>query len=66
MNKTTVKAVNCPTCQKRVEWREENRHRPFCSERCELIDFGAWAGEKHSIAGEPVYFDDESDPHSLQ
>lgn len=46
--------VNCPTCQEIVPWREESTWRPFCSERCRLIDFGEWANERHSIAGEPV------------
>ena len=41
--------VNCPTCQQAVEWKPENRWRPFCSERCKQIDLGAWADEKYSI-----------------
>lgn len=45
--------VNCPTCSKQVEWKPENRFRPFCSARCKLIDLGDWAEEKHRIAGEP-------------
>lgn len=45
--------VKCPTCQKESEWNSENRFRPFCSERCKLIDLGEWAGESHRIAGEP-------------
>ncbi|MDH2997835.1 DNA gyrase inhibitor [Pasteurellaceae bacterium LFhippo2] len=46
---TTV--VNCPTCEKEVEWKEENKFRPFCSQRCKLIDLGEWASEGHVIAG---------------
>jgi len=34
-----------------VEWTEANKYRPFCSERCKLIDLGAWAEEKYSIPG---------------
>ena len=41
--------VNCPICAKPVEWRAENRYRPFCSERCKLIDLGAWATEKYRV-----------------
>ena len=26
-----------------------NAYRPFCSERCKLIDFGAWATEKYRV-----------------
>lgn len=48
-----VKIVSCPTCQKAVEWSEKSPWRPFCSERCRLIDLGEWADEGHSIPGEP-------------
>ena len=40
--------VKCPTCGRRTEY-EGNEHRPFCSERCKLIDFGAWANEEFSL-----------------
>jgi endogenous inhibitor of DNA gyrase (YacG/DUF329 family) len=36
-----------------MEWSTKNDYRPFCSERCKLIDLGAWASEEHSIPGEP-------------
>ena len=55
-----MRSVNCPNCQKEVEWREENESRPFCSERCRLVDFGDWANERHAIAGEPDYSDELS------
>ncbi|MFY9179584.1 MAG: DNA gyrase inhibitor YacG [Venatoribacter sp.] len=45
--------VKCPTCQKEVQWSSTNQYRPFCSERCKLIDFGAWASEEHAIPGKP-------------
>lgn len=38
----------CPICKKPVEWRD-NPHRPFCSERCQLIDFGNWADENYAV-----------------
>lgn len=44
-----IKRINCPTCQKIVEWKEENVFRPFCSQKCQLIDFGDWANEKNAI-----------------
>ncbi len=43
--------VNCPNCFKEVEW-EKNPFRPFCSERCRLIDLGGWASEKYKIPTE--------------
>ncbi|MCK5639724.1 MAG: DNA gyrase inhibitor YacG [Gammaproteobacteria bacterium] len=46
--------VKCPGCGKQIEWSEENQWRPFCSERCKLIDLGAWANEDHAIPGKPV------------
>ncbi|KKB61887.1 hypothetical protein WM40_20550 [Robbsia andropogonis] len=46
---TTVK---CPTCGASVEWKPENRFRPFCSERCKQIDLGAWAAEKYTISSD--------------
>ncbi|MBU2098321.1 MAG: DNA gyrase inhibitor YacG [Gammaproteobacteria bacterium] len=46
--------VNCPTCKEIVLWNDSSPWRPFCSERCKLIDFGEWASERHSIPGEPV------------
>lgn len=42
--------VNCPTCQKEVVWEAESRYRPFCSQRCQLIDLGEWANEEKRIA----------------
>jgi endogenous inhibitor of DNA gyrase (YacG/DUF329 family) len=42
--------VTCPQCGTAVEWSAANRFRPFCSERCKLIDLGAWASEKYRIA----------------
>ncbi|GEN25988.1 hypothetical protein HCU01_39370 [Halomonas cupida] len=46
--------VACPQCRKKVQWSDRNPFRPFCSERCRLIDLGAWADESHRIAGEPA------------
>ncbi len=49
--------VACPTCQTSVPWTAEQRYRPFCSDRCRLIDLGEWvAGEK--VITEPIEFDD--------
>jgi hypothetical protein len=43
------KIVACPTCGKEVEWRPENKWRPFCGERCKMIDLGEWATEKYKV-----------------
>ena len=41
--------VSCPRCGAQVAWSPENRYRPFCSERCKLIDLGDWAMEKFRV-----------------
>jgi len=56
MNKPRV--VPCPQCGKVVEWTPASRWRPFCSERCKLIDLGAWATEAYRI---PLAEPSESD-----
>jgi endogenous inhibitor of DNA gyrase (YacG/DUF329 family) len=44
--------VKCPTCGRLIEWSAQSPFRPFCSDRCRLIDLGAWLTEKHAIPGE--------------
>ncbi len=46
--------IPCPTCGKETIWSKENPYRPFCSDRCKLIDLGEWASETRKIPGEPV------------
>ncbi|MGL4476569.1 MAG: DNA gyrase inhibitor YacG [Shewanella sp.] len=41
--------VKCPTCQTLVPWNSDSLFRPFCSERCKLIDLGEWASESYAI-----------------
>jgi endogenous inhibitor of DNA gyrase (YacG/DUF329 family) len=41
--------LNCPTCQRAIAWSDEYPYRPFCSERCRLIDLGAWLSEQRAI-----------------
>jgi uncharacterized protein len=54
--------LRCPTCQRAIEWSDQFPYRPFCSERCRLIDLGAWLSEKHAIPGNPAAGPDESAP----
>ncbi|HQZ88117.1 MAG TPA: DNA gyrase inhibitor YacG [Gammaproteobacteria bacterium] len=44
-----MRALQCPNCQKPVEWTSEFPFRPFCSERCRMLDLGAWADNRYSI-----------------
>jgi len=59
-----LKTVKCPTCRAETHW-ENNPHRPFCSNRCQLIDLGAWATEKYRVSSEEFetdgYDDDDDD-----
>ena len=41
--------ISCPTCGSLITYNSKNQFRPFCSERCKLIDLGAWADEKYRI-----------------
>jgi uncharacterized protein len=43
--------LRCPTCKREIAWSEQFPHRPFCSDRCRLIDLGAWLSEQRAIAG---------------
>ena len=43
------RVVACPTCGKGALWMPANRWRPFCSERCKMIDLGAWAAESYRV-----------------
>jgi uncharacterized protein len=44
-----LRYVNCPRCGSPVAWVVENPYRPFCSERCKLIDLGDWAMERYRV-----------------
>ena len=41
--------MRCPTCKRETTW-EGNAFRPFCSERCKLIDLGNWLSERYRIS----------------
>lgn len=51
--------VICPTCGKPALFSPENRFRPFCSERCKLIDIGAWASGAYVVPGQAEPLPDE-------
>ena len=46
---STLKTARCPQCRQVSSLETSNRFRPFCSERCKLLDLGEWFAEKHSI-----------------
>lgn len=50
----TRRVVTCPRCGGESVYAPDNPHRPFCSERCKRIDFGAWASESYRVAAPPA------------
>ena len=46
-----LRDIPCPRCRQLTPWAG-NPFRPFCSERCKLLDLGAWAGEEYRVPGE--------------
>ncbi|HLH78350.1 MAG TPA: DNA gyrase inhibitor YacG [Candidatus Binataceae bacterium] len=52
--------MRCPICKRPVEISPANRYRPFCSERCQMVDLGLWAGEEYRVPGGQV--DDRAHP----
>lgn len=48
----------CPLCRKETSWKN-NPYRPFCSERCQVLDLGAWISEGYAVP------EDESTHSSL-
>jgi len=52
------RTVKCPQCGKPARW-EGNPDRPFCSERCRLMDLGRWADGSYAIPDKKVPDKDE-------
>ncbi|MDO6686921.1 MULTISPECIES: DNA gyrase inhibitor YacG [unclassified Agarivorans] len=65
MKKPNAPVVKCPTCDSTVIWQASSEYRPFCSERCKLIDLGEWANEEKFIAGQDLQ-EDEDKPDSWE
>jgi endogenous inhibitor of DNA gyrase (YacG/DUF329 family) len=47
------RTVVCPHCKGDSLYHPSNVFRPFCSERCKSMDFGAWADEGFRVAADP-------------
>ena len=61
MSGNVTQIVKCPNCGKPVPWIPAQTFKPFCSNRCKLIDLGEWIMEEKAIPGEPAPLFDESD-----
>lgn len=52
--------VACPHCGKKTIFSPENRWRPFCSERCRMVDLGEWFEEEKRIPDDaPAAWDED-------
>ncbi|WP_308417141.1 DNA gyrase inhibitor YacG [Deefgea rivuli] len=57
--KLSMKKIACPQCGTLIEYSTSNPFRPFCSERCKMLDLGAWASESYRLP------DNSTSPESL-
>jgi endogenous inhibitor of DNA gyrase (YacG/DUF329 family) len=65
MSTPTQRIVTCPTCGGESIYSPQNPYRPFCSERCRNVDFGAWATENYRVPTRPTSADlDDEEPLS--
>lgn len=58
--------ITCPHCGKPVRLDPGNSFRPFCSERCQKIDFGDWAAERYRVPVENQTPADGNEESELQ
>jgi len=52
--------MKCPSCDKPVQW-QDNTFRPFCSERCKLVDLGRWVNEEYRVPSQTPPSQDAED-----
>lgn len=58
----TPRTAICPQCGEPAVIGPGNPDRPFCSERCRLIDLGDWLSGNHRLpSDEPVDIEDLPD-----
>jgi uncharacterized protein len=49
-----VPTARCPRCRQPTSLAPDNPWRPFCTERCRMIDFGDWLTGTNALPGEPL------------
>lgn len=52
VSRVTARIGNCPQCNRRTRLDNSNAWRPFCSQRCKLIDLGDWLNGRYAIPAE--------------
>lgn len=45
--------VTCPNCKKQFNYYSSD-FRPFCTERCRLIDLGQWLNESYAVPAQKL------------
>lgn len=55
------KKTKCPYCKKEVVYDTKNPYRPFCSNRCKLLDLGLWADNGIVVKGKNINEDEDAD-----
>ena len=58
----SARNVPCPACGKLALYAPSNPWRPFCCERCKMVDLGAWAAETYRIPAKPPEEGSEPEP----
>lgn len=58
-NSSNSRKVKCPQCGLLALYSPENPARPFCSERCKLIDLGEWASEGYKVPVKDVAYNEK-------
>lgn len=54
------RTFRCSRCRCEIAW-EGNPFRPFCSEKCRIVDLGRWAMEEYRVPGKPAEFDEQDE-----
>jgi endogenous inhibitor of DNA gyrase (YacG/DUF329 family) len=63
MSSGIAPVVSCPHCGTEHAWDTRNEARPFCSERCKLIDLGKWANEEYRVEQPDIAQELAESPH---
>ncbi len=45
--------VTCPKCQKKFDYYS-SEFRPFCCEKCRMIDLGHWLNESYTVPASKI------------
>ena len=45
--------VTCPRCKKKFNYYS-SEFRPFCTEKCRLIDLGQWLNETYTVPAQKL------------